>query len=211
MKSTKKGAPRWLKGIWLTKTLNHDAHVIALPSAIVCTRSVRRLSNQWDLERCGSLEQPPWEFGLATLGSKLVSAKKIIEPATLTYPIANASGGEEPVPEDEAASDPPSPADITDETTLDELAKDAPRAGTTAQAGQGAEEIAEVVEDSPQPEVGTPNPSLPARYAGPPTPFPEPMELGGSASTRSRDLDESGRQASKGLSACSTDHGCNGD
>ena len=184
VKSTKKGAPRWLKGIWLAKTLNHDAHVIALPSAIVCTRSVRRLSNQWDLERCGSLEQPPWEFGLATLGSKLVSAKRIIEPATLTYPIANAGGGEEPVPEDEAASDPPSPAEITDETTLDELAKDAPRAGTTAQAGQGAEEIAEVVEDSPQPEVGMPNPSLPARYAGPPTPFPEPMELGGSASTR---------------------------
>ena len=78
---------------------------------------------------------------------------------------------------------------------MDELAKDAPRAGTTAQAGQGAEEIAEVVEDSPQPEVGMPNPSLPARYAGPPTPFPEPMELGGSASTRSRDLDESGRPA----------------
>ena len=140
-------------------------------------------------------EQPPWEFGLATLGSKLVSAKRIIELATLTYPIGNAAGGEEPAPLDEAASDPPSPAEITDETTLDELAKDAPRAGTAAQAGQGAEEIAEVVEDSPQPEVGMPNPSLPVRYEGPPTPFPEPMELGGSASTRSRDLDDSGRPA----------------
>ena len=194
VKSTKKGAPRWLKGIWLTKTLNHDAHVIALPSAIVCTRSVRRPSNQWDLERCGSLEQPPWEFGLATLGSKLVSAKRIIEPATLTYPIGNAAG-EAPSPLDEAASDPPSPAEIADETTLDELAKDAPRAGIAAQAGQGAEEIAEVVEDSPQPEIAMPNPSLPERYAGPSTPFPEPMELGGSASTRSRDLDESGGPA----------------
>ena len=143
------------------------------------------------MERCGSLEQPPWEFGLATLGSKLVSAKRIIErakkKATLTYPIGNAAGGEEPAPIDEAASDLPSPAKITDETTLDELAKDAPRAGIAAQAGQGAEEIAEVVEDSPQPEVGMPNPSLPVRYAGPPTPFPEPMEFGGSASTRSRD------------------------
>ena len=84
---------------------------------------------------------------------------------------------------------------ITDETTLDELAKDAPRAGIAAQAGQGAEEIAEVVEDSPPPEVGMPNPSLPARYEGPPTPFPEAMELGGSASTRSRDLDDSERPA----------------
>ena len=69
----------------------------------------------------------------------------------------NAAGGEEPAPLDEAASDPPSPAEITDETTLDELAKDAPRAGIAAQAGQGAEEIAEVVEDSPQPEVGMPS------------------------------------------------------
>ena len=68
-------------------------------------------------------------------------------------------------------------------------------AGIAAQAGQGAEEIAEVVEDTPPPEVGMPNPSLPVRYEGPPTPFPEPMELGGSASTRSRDLDDSGRPA----------------
>ena len=140
MKNTKKGAPRWLKGVWLTKTLNHDAHVIALPSAMVCARSVRRLCNQWDLERCGSLEQPPWDFGLATLGSKLVSAKRIIEPTTLTYAIGNATLGEESAPLDEAASDPPSPAEISDETTLDELAKDAPQAGMAAQAGQGTED-----------------------------------------------------------------------
>ncbi len=68
------------------------------------------------------------------------------------------------------------------------------------QQGNGAAEatvqvIRQVVEDSAQREGGTPNPSLPARYAGPPTPFPEPMELGGSASTRSRDLDDSGRPA----------------
>ena len=90
-------------------------------------------------------------------------------------------------------SDFSSPTEITDETTLDELAKDALEAGIASQAGQGTEEIAEVVEDSAQHEIGVPNPSLPARYAGPSTPFPEPMELGGSASTRSRDLDDSGR------------------
>ena len=66
-----------------------------------------------------------------------MSAKRIIDPATLTYPIGNATGGEESAPLDEAASDPPSPAEITDETTLAELAKDAPRAGIAAQAGQG--------------------------------------------------------------------------
>ena len=40
----------------LRKTLSHDAHVIALPSAIVCIRSARRLCSQWDLEWCGWLE-----------------------------------------------------------------------------------------------------------------------------------------------------------
>ena len=67
--------------------------------------------------------------------------------------------GGDATPVDEAASDPPSPKEI-DETTLDELAKDAPRAGHAAQAGQEAEEVTEVVEDTmveeedgPQPEV----------------------------------------------------------
>ena len=160
VKSIKKGAPRWLKGVWLTKTLNHDAHVIALPSAIVCTRSVRRLCNQWDLERCGSLEQSQWEFGLATLGSKLVSAKRIIELETLTCPLGDAIAGGESAPLDEAASDPPSPDEIADKTTLDELAKDAPQAGLAAQAGQETEEITQVVEDVEETVGGMPNPSL---------------------------------------------------
>ena len=194
VRSSKKGAPRWLKGIWLTKTLNHDAHVIALPNAIVCTRSVRRLCKQWDLERCGSLELPAWEFGLATLGSKLVAAKRIIEPATLTYPLVDAASAEGS-PQDEAADDPPSPTEILDKTELDELGKDAPQAGLAAQAGQVTEEITEIVEDATEAEVGVQNPSLPPRYAGPPTPFPEAMDTGGAASTRPSDSSEVGRPA----------------
>ena len=189
VRSSKKGAPRWLKGVWLTKTLNHDAHVIALPSAIVCTRSVRRLCNQWDLERYGSLEQAPWEFGLATLGSKLVSAKRIVEPTSLTYPVGGDMVPAEATPHDEAASDPPSPG----EATLDELAEDAPQAGHSAQAGQETDEIAEVVEDVAKVAEGPPNPGLPPRYSGPSTPFPEPMELGGAAPTRDVELESSGR------------------
>ena len=194
VRSSKKGAPRWLKGIWLTKTLNHDAHVIALPDAIVCTRSVRRLCKQWDLERCGSLELPAWEFGLATLGSKLVSAKRIVEPATLTYPVADGVSAEGS-PQEEAGDDPPSPTEILDKTELDELGKDAPQAGLAAQAGQETEEITEIVEDAAEVEVGIQNPGLPPLYAGPPTPFPENMDTGGAASTRPSDSSESGRPA----------------
>ena len=101
--------------------------MIALPEAIVCTRSVRRLCKQWDLEGCAPLEhleQPPWEFGLSTLGPKLVSAKRMIVLRHLPLGLNVAGGDATPV--DEAASDPPSPKEIADETTLDELAKDAP-------------------------------------------------------------------------------------
>lgn len=44
----------------------------------------------------------------------------------LTYPLGLNVAGGDATPVDEAASDPPSPKEIADETTLDELAKDAP-------------------------------------------------------------------------------------
>ena len=187
VKSTKKGAPRWLKGVWLTKTLNHDAHVIALPSAIVCTRWVRRLCNQWELERCGSLEQPPWEFGLATLGSKLVSAKRIIEPATLTYWWGGiCSFGWSCLWSTKSCRD----------YWWDYFGwtcKGCPSSWDCSSGG--ARSWRDCRGCRRQHTAWSWNAKPHARYEGPPTPFPEPMELGGSASTRARDLDDSARPA----------------
>ena len=151
VKTDKKGAPRWRKGIWPTKTMNNDSHVVAVGGSIVCTRSVRRLATQWDLKMCGDIESGPWSYGLALLGSKLVVNKGIVNPIALTF---EQSGG------DEAGDDPPSeeerlraPLTISDSVTLDSLM--APRAGGT--------EVLEAPEPSPEAghlDVEVPNPAL---------------------------------------------------
>ena len=87
VKTSRKGAPTWLKEVWLSKTLNHDAHIISVNNSIVCIRSVRRLVNRWNADRCASVELGPWSFGLASLASQLVNAKHVVEPKPLTYPL----------------------------------------------------------------------------------------------------------------------------
>ena len=137
VKTTKKGAPSWRKGVWLTKSNTSDVHVVGIGEHIVCTRSVRRLPKQWDLKLAGEVVAEPWCFGLASLGSKLVSTKRILPPQPLTYGVANQGTP------DEAASDPPEsprgalsfPVMIPDEVTLDELARRAPVSGQQDEAG----------------------------------------------------------------------------
>ena len=137
VKTTKKGAPSWRKGVWLTKSNTSDVHVVGIGEHIVCTRSVRRLPKQWDLKLAGDVVAEPWCFGLASLGSKLVSTKRILPPQPLTYAVANQGTP------DEAASDPPEsprgalafPVMIPDEVTLDELARRAPVSGQQDEAG----------------------------------------------------------------------------
>ena len=89
VKTAKKGAPSWRKGVWLTKSNTSDVHVVGIGEHIVCTRSVRRLPKQWDLKLAGDVVAEPWCFGLASLGSKLVSTKRILPPQPLTYAVAN--------------------------------------------------------------------------------------------------------------------------
>ena len=136
VKTSKKGAPSWRKGVWLTKSNSSDVHVVGIGEHIVCTRSVRRLSKQWDLKLAGEVVAEPWCFGLASLGSKLISTKRILPPQPVTYAVANQGTP------DEAASDPESPQEvpsfpvmISDQTTLDELAQLAPASGQQDEAG----------------------------------------------------------------------------
>ena len=135
VKSTKKGAPSWHKGVWLTKSTNNDVHVVAFGEHVFCTRSIRRLPKQWDLKLAGDVTAEPWCFGLASLGNKLLSSKRIMPSQVKTYPIANAGTP------DAAASDPESvhgevPVIIPDHLTLDEIARRAPNARHEDEAGQ---------------------------------------------------------------------------
>ena len=90
VKTTKKGAPSWRKGIWSTKSTNDDVHVVAFGEHVFCARSIRRLPKQWDLKLAGDVTAEPWCFGLASLGNMLLSSKTIMPPQGRTYPIANA-------------------------------------------------------------------------------------------------------------------------
>ena len=46
---TMKGLSKWTRGVWLTKTMTNDCHVIGTPKDIFVTRSIRRLpkSSSW--------------------------------------------------------------------------------------------------------------------------------------------------------------------
>ena len=182
VKTTRKGAPTWLKGVWLSKTLNHDAHIISVDNSIVCTRSVRRLNNRWNADRCGGVELGPWSFGLASLGSQLVNAKRVVEPKVMTYPMMGPSFGE-------AASDPPSPQEIQEQ----DIPEFPSMAGQPAQAGQTMvdgrdtelfDEDEELIPDGP------PNPALGPQPPGPIIVQRDPIEIAASRQPPiSRDVD----------------------
>ena len=151
-----KSNPKWIKGVWLGKTITNDTHIIGTSKGVFITRSVRRLSEPWDLKLAGDVESSPWDFGYAALGSRLVLAKRVLPPQPepvvipLNEPILMAGT---PVTPDEAGFDPVTPIVsgvpstpiasstpvVSDETTLDELRRQIAdeRMGATAQAGQG--------------------------------------------------------------------------
>lgn len=114
LKSSAKAAPQWCKGVWLTKTLQNDVHIVAVPagqsSGLFVTRSIRRTTQRWSLEFAGRIESMPSDFGYAALGSQLVLSKRILPPqpvpVQLQFDMPAISAG------DEAGSDPPSPRDV---------------------------------------------------------------------------------------------------
>ena len=61
LKTDLKGLPKWTRGVWLTKTVTNDYHVIGTPTGIFVTRSIRRLIESFQLELLGELVTSPWE------------------------------------------------------------------------------------------------------------------------------------------------------
>ena len=50
LKTSRKAAPRWTKGVWVGKALPNDGHIIIHPEGAFVTRSVRRLPTPFVLE-----------------------------------------------------------------------------------------------------------------------------------------------------------------
>ena len=83
-----KGRPQWTRVIWLSKTASNDSHIVATAAGLFITRSIRRLPETYRLEDLGEVTTAPWEYGHASLGHRLVYARRS------AYPFGVAVGAE---------------------------------------------------------------------------------------------------------------------
>ena len=80
LKTDRKAAARWQRGIWLGKSLVNDVHIVAQGANIFVTRSIRRRPRPFELEDLGEVVSGPWEFGYASLGHRMVYNKRLSGP-----------------------------------------------------------------------------------------------------------------------------------
>eukprot|EP00435_Cladocopium_sp_Y103_P063572 s1132_g25.t1 len=80
------GLPSWQRGVWLGKTQNNDAHIVSCNGGLFITRSVRRIPVPWVLAELGNVELTAWECSFATLGSRLMVPKRVLNPAPQSVP-----------------------------------------------------------------------------------------------------------------------------
>ena len=94
----KKGDPKWLKAIFLTKTSLNDMYVVASKGGVRVTRSVRRTGHEWkhDAALYADIKGFPWNYSSGVIGTKMVPPAKTRK--ALPAPSS---------PQDVAASDPP--------------------------------------------------------------------------------------------------------
>eukprot|EP00435_Cladocopium_sp_Y103_P051733 s1374_g16.t1 len=80
LKTDRKAAPRWQRGIWLGKSLSNDTHLIAQGNNIFATRSIRRLPKPFVLEELGEVVACPGDYGYAALGHRMFYSKTLSPP-----------------------------------------------------------------------------------------------------------------------------------
>eukprot|EP00435_Cladocopium_sp_Y103_P010280 s4269_g2.t1 len=80
LRQSLKGLPSWCKGIWLSKSATNDCHILGTAKGLFITRSIRRLPDPFQLEPLGELTTSPWDYGYASLGHRLVYARRSAPP-----------------------------------------------------------------------------------------------------------------------------------
>ena len=85
LRTSQKGLPQWTRGVWLSKAISNDSHIIGTPNGVFLTRSIRRLPTSFDLELLGELTASPWNYGCASLGHRLVHAKRVVPPPAVAF------------------------------------------------------------------------------------------------------------------------------
>ena len=176
----KKGDPKWLKAIFLTKTSLNDMYVVASKGGVRVTRSVRRTGHEWkhDAALYADVKGFPWNYSSGVIGTKM------IPPAKTRKALPAPSS-----PQDVAASDPPEtpvPMGLTPAMGSDV----GPNLGTPAEAlpptpvgGSVDPEAPKVPFSRPPPpssrvpeSVPTPGPELPNPSQRPHVPPATPVE-----------------------------------
>ena len=112
----KKGKPKFVKMIFLGRTLQNNMYVCGTSLGIYLSSTIRRLppSQQWARDLLKGFSGKPWTYGLAVLGNRLVpglptrNPVPALEAAPVVIPRMPQRADPGP---DEAASDPPSTAE----------------------------------------------------------------------------------------------------
>eukprot|EP00435_Cladocopium_sp_Y103_P052256 s2334_g16.t1 len=88
LRTTQKRLFQWRRVISLSKSATNDCHILGTGKGLFVTRSIRRLPDSFQLAPLGELTTAPWDYGYASLGHRLVYAKRS------ALPVGIAIGGE---------------------------------------------------------------------------------------------------------------------
>ena len=88
-KHIKKGKPRFVKVIWLGKTLSGDLHLCGTSVGVYLSSCIRRLppDQQWGKDLLKAFRGKPWSYGTAVLGSRLVPGLQDRPPKSAAHEI----------------------------------------------------------------------------------------------------------------------------
>ena len=83
--SVKKGRPKFIKGIFIGKSLQNDSYLCATALGVYVSSTIRRLpsAQQWDKVLLKEIKGKPWKYGLGQLGTQLVPGLKERKPVPI--------------------------------------------------------------------------------------------------------------------------------
>ena len=110
---TKKGKPKFARGLFLGKTAANDLNICGTALGIYLSSTIRRLpiGQQWCKQVLKEFQGKAYKYGMGNLGGRLVPGLKVRQPDPIpdaSIPVLAGPHSEPVNNNDEAASDPPS-------------------------------------------------------------------------------------------------------
>ena len=88
IKPAQKGNAKWVMSVFLGKSVINDMFLVGTANGVMLTKSVRRTSQPWELEKklAESITGAPWNLHLGSLGTKLVPQARTRAPNAVAIP-----------------------------------------------------------------------------------------------------------------------------